>query len=245
MRLITLAEPLKEGIEDFGSFKAVFMAGSPGSGKSTVRSELFGGLGLKVVDADEIRGAYLKMGKAGDYDVFGDVVRRQRQSYMDQRLGIIMDTTAWWLPGVRSTTEQLRELGYDVGMVHVFTPLHVALERVRRRAAATGREVPEDEVVKRFEGLKHNIGQYTEMFGDNYWFVDNSSSRPRTDPVKRDITRWLRSQPVNPRAREWISQQRAAKRAPPLEPSSSLSLQDSDDLQPRANRSSLEPNTLP
>jgi predicted ABC-type ATPase len=245
MRLITLAEPLKEGIEDFGSFKAVFMAGSPGSGKSTVRSELFGGLGLKVVDADEIRGAYLKMGKAGDYDVFGDVVRRQRQSYMDQRLGIIMDTTAWWLPGVRSTTEQLRELGYDVGMVHVFTPLHVALERVRRRAAATGREVPEDEVVKRFEGLKHNIGQYTEMFGDNYWFVDNSSSRPRTDPVKRDITRWLRSQPINPRAREWISQQRAAKRAPPLEPSSSLSLQDSDDLQPRANRSSLEPNTLP
>lgn len=245
MRLITLAEPLKEGIEDFGSFKAVFMAGSPGSGKSTVRSELFGGLGLKVVDADEIRGAYLKMGKAGDYDVFGDVVRRQRQSYMDQRLGIIMDTTAWWLPSVRSTTEQLRELGYDVGMVHVFTPLHVALERVRRRAAATGREVPEDEVVKRFEGLKHNIGQYTEMFGDNYWFVDNSSSRPRTEPVKRDITRWLRSQPVNPRAREWISQQRAAKRAPPLEPSSSLSLQDSDDLQPRANRSSLEPNTLP
>lgn len=231
MRLNLLAQPLEEGIEDFGSFKAVFMAGSPGSGKSTVRAELFGGLGLKVVDADEIRRAYLKMGKAGDYSVYGDVVRRQRETYMDQRLGIIMDTTAWWLPSVRSTTEQLRLLGYDVGMVHVFTPLHIALERVRARAAATGREVPEDEVIKRFEGLKHNISHYSDMFGDNYWFVDNSSSRPRTDPVKRDITRWLRAQPSNPRAREWISQQRAAKVAPPPEATPKLTpnLQSSDD----------------
>lgn len=206
-----IPQPLQEGIEDFGSFKAIFMAGSPGSGKSTVRAELFGGLGLKVVDADEIRRAYLKMGKGGDYDVYGDVVRRQRQSYMDQRLGIIMDTTAWWLPSVRETTQQLRELGYDVGMVHVFTPLRVALDRVAERAAVTGRSVPEDEVVKRFEGLKHNIRDYVDMFGDSYWFVDNSGSHPRTDLVKRDIDRWLKSMPINPAAHEWIRKQMSVK----------------------------------
>ena len=207
-----ITKPITEGLEDFGSFKAIFMAGSPGSGKSTVRGELFGGMGLKVVDADEIRRAYLKMGKAGDYDVYGDVVRRQRQSYMDSRLGIIMDTTAWWLPSVRETTQQLRELGYDVGMVHVFTPLRVALDRVAERAAVTGREVPEKEVVKRFEGLKHNIRDYVDMFGDSYWFVDNSGSRPRTDLVKRDIHRWLKSMPINPVAHDWMRQQISAKK---------------------------------
>jgi predicted ABC-type ATPase len=205
-------QKIQEGLEDFGSFKAIFMAGSPGSGKSTVRNELFGGTGLKVVDADEIRRAYLKMGKGGDYEVYGDVVRRQRQGYMDNRLGIIMDTTAWWLPSVRETTQQLRELGYDVGMVHVFTPLHVALDRVEERAAVTGREVPEEEVVKRFEGLKHNIRDYVEMFGDLYWFVDNSGSHPKVDLVKRDIRQWLKSSPQNPNAKEWIETQRAEKR---------------------------------
>ena len=203
--------PIEEGVEDFGSFKAVFMAGSPGSGKSTVRDQLFGGLGMKVVDADEVRRAYLKLGKGGDYDVYGDVVRRQRRSFMDQRLGIIMDTTAWHLPSVAETTAQLRELGYDVGMVHVHVPLKTALDRVQSRAAVTGRAVPEQEVIKRFDGLKDNVRDYAHMFGDAYWFVDNSGARPRTELIARDVRAWLAAPPSSSTARAWIAQQRLAK----------------------------------
>ena len=43
-----------EGIHDRHTYKAVFMAGSPGSGKTTVRKSLFGGTSLKVVDPDEM-----------------------------------------------------------------------------------------------------------------------------------------------------------------------------------------------
>lgn len=203
--------PLTEGVEDFGIFKAVFMAGSPGSGKSTVRDLLFGGLGLKVVDADEIRSAYLKLGRSGDYDQFNRLVVKQYQSYMDQRLGVILDTTAWWLPGVRTTVNQLTELGYDVGMVHVFTPLSVASQRVRSRAASSGRDVPPEELEKRFQGLKHNIPIYSQMFGDHYWFVDNSGEEPKIDVVKNSIMSWLRSPPANPVAQQWIAQQKAMK----------------------------------
>lgn len=203
---------ISEGVEDFGIFKAIFMAGSPGSGKSTVKHELFDGLGLKTVDADEVRAAYLRMGKAGDYDVYGDVVRRQRQSYMDRRLGIIMDTTAWWLPSVIDTTHELRNLGYDVAMVQVYTPLHQALDRVQTRAARTGREVPEHEVVKRYEGLRNNTRDYINLFSDAYWFVDNSGAHPKTGLIKREVRDWLRQPPQNPVAQAWIAQQKAAKR---------------------------------
>jgi predicted ABC-type ATPase len=202
---------LQEGVEDFGIFKAIFMAGSPGSGKSTVRRELFGGLGLKLVDADEVRSAYLKLGKAGDYDVYGDVVRRQRQSYMDRRLGIIMDTTAWWMPSVVNTTKELQALGYDVGMVQVFTPFHEAMQRVKRRAGQEGRDVPEAEVTKRYQALQQNTRDYIEFFGDAYWFVDNSGRTPNLDHVKRDIRSWLRHQPQNPVAQDWIMQQRSSR----------------------------------
>ena len=207
-----LQPTLQEGVEDFGIFKAIFMAGSPGSGKSTVKHELFEGLGLKTVDADEVRAAYLKLGKTGDYDVYGDVVRRQRKRYMDNRLGIIMDTTAWWLPSVIDTTHELRELGYDVAMVQVYTPLNQALDRVATRAVKTGREVPTQEVIKRYEGLKNNTRDYINLFGDAYWFVDNTGRRPQTDLIRREVRTWLRQPPQNPIAQAWIQDQKAAKR---------------------------------
>lgn len=195
---------LEEGVHDRGIFKAVFMAGSPGSGKSTVRSELFGGMGLKTVDVDEIRAAWLKMGREGDYQKYGDIVRRQRANYIDLRLGIIMDTTAWWLPSIKETTQQLQQMGYDVGMVNVWTPLDTALQRVASRALVTGREVPELEVTKRYQALQDNARHYAELFGDQYWLVDNSGSRPKLDSVKRNVLRWIKQPPSSLIAQEWI-----------------------------------------
>ena len=46
-------EELNEGINDPNIFKAVFMAGGPGSGKSYMARQLLGGSGLKVVNTDD------------------------------------------------------------------------------------------------------------------------------------------------------------------------------------------------
>ena len=42
-----------EGIHDPSIFKAVFLAGGPGSGKSYVASKVLAGAGLKTVTTDE------------------------------------------------------------------------------------------------------------------------------------------------------------------------------------------------
>ena len=51
--MITYEHFLKEGVYDPNIFKAVFMAGGPGSGKSWIASKTTSGLGLKVINSDD------------------------------------------------------------------------------------------------------------------------------------------------------------------------------------------------
>ena len=43
---------ITEGVYDPSIFKAFFLAGGPGSGKSWVSKNALGGMGLKVIDSD-------------------------------------------------------------------------------------------------------------------------------------------------------------------------------------------------
>ena len=54
---------LQEGLQDPNIFKAFFLAGGPGSGKSYVVRKTTGGTGLRVVNSDDAFEAMLK--KAG------------------------------------------------------------------------------------------------------------------------------------------------------------------------------------
>ena len=47
-----LNQILREGVYDPGIFKAFFLAGGPGSGKTFVTRAAFGGTGLKFVNSD-------------------------------------------------------------------------------------------------------------------------------------------------------------------------------------------------
>ena len=47
-----LNQILREGVYDPGIFKAFFLAGGPGSGKTFVTRSAFGGTGLKLVNSD-------------------------------------------------------------------------------------------------------------------------------------------------------------------------------------------------
>ena len=54
---------IQEGLYDPGIFKAFFLAGGPGSGKTFVTKKITGGLGLKNVNSDTAFEVALK--KAG------------------------------------------------------------------------------------------------------------------------------------------------------------------------------------
>ena len=46
-------QPVHEGVYDPGIFKAIFLAGAPGSGKTYVGDKLLSGSGLKLVNTDK------------------------------------------------------------------------------------------------------------------------------------------------------------------------------------------------
>ena len=52
MKVNSFIQHLSEGLYDPGIFKAFFLAGGPGSGKTFVTSSAFSGSGLKVVNSD-------------------------------------------------------------------------------------------------------------------------------------------------------------------------------------------------
>ena len=50
-------QQIQEGVYDPNIFNAIFLAGGPGSGKSYVVRKTTGGLGMKIVNSDDIYGS--------------------------------------------------------------------------------------------------------------------------------------------------------------------------------------------
>jgi len=53
-----------------------------------------------------------------------------------------------------------------------------------------------------------------EMFGDHYWFVDNSGEQPKLDKIQRSVTRWIKSPPSFSIAQQWIASQKLVGQPP-------------------------------
>ena len=97
---------LHEGLYDPGIFKAFFLAGGPGSGKSFVTTSAFAGSGLKLVNSDvkferDLKKANLSMKMPDEEAYFRNIIRQsakkfvisQLDQYIKGRLGLVIDST--------------------------------------------------------------------------------------------------------------------------------------------------------
>ena len=108
MTLEETYESLLEGINDPGVFKAVFMAGGPGSGKSLAAKKLgFSTMGLRPVNSDSSfemglkkAGLSLKMPESEEEQrdavrVHAKAITAKRQDMLVKgRMGLVIDSTA-------------------------------------------------------------------------------------------------------------------------------------------------------
>ena len=145
--MITSEQFIKEGVYDPNIFKAIFLAGGRGSGKSFVAGKAMGGLGLKIINSDDAFEKYLKREglslKMPDSEVEPRDVERARAKKVTAskkflaikgRLGIIIDGTGHVYDKIAKQASMLRQIGYEVSMVFVNTSLQVALARNEKRA---------------------------------------------------------------------------------------------------------------
>ena len=222
---------LLEGVYDPNIFKAFFMAGGPGSGKSYAVQLGIGqaqkevkvtAQGLKVVNSDDVFEKYLRdaqlnfkmdanQGKQRDTlrQRAKVVTKKKYDNYVEGRLGMVIDGTGKDYSKITTQAASLKNIGYDVHMIFVNTSLDVALERNARRP----RSVPEDIVKKSWNQVQQNIGAFQRFFGNkNFIIVDNNDVNDNVfDMVGKQVRRMLSKKVNNPIAQKWIDNELARK----------------------------------
>jgi len=209
---------ITEGVYDPSIFKAFFLAGGPGSGKSFVSKSALSGMGLKVINSDAAFESKLKKEKmtldfaAHDEKqiIKRDKIRSKSKQIagmqlglaLEGRLGIIIDSTARDVEKIQQQAQNLRAIGYDIHMVFVNTTLEVALERNRSRP----RVLPDAIVINSHKQIQKNMGRLQRIFGSrNFIVVDNNKHGEDVNPmVHKKIRGMINRAPTSYQAVKWI-----------------------------------------
>lgn len=213
---------LEEGVNDPAIFKAVFLAGGPGSGKSFIVGKTgLTSMGYKVVNSDDafeaaMKKAGMEMNPDNIFSVQGQELRGKAKNltgvkqamYIKGRLGLVIDGTGKDPDKIAKQAINLRAIGYDVAMIFVNTDVDTAVKRDAERERTIGAE----EATKYWKAVQRNIGKFQQMFGKkNFLVVDNSEGKDykqETVRAYRDATKFTKAPIENGVAKKWIAQQK-------------------------------------
>ena len=217
-------EQIDEGVNDPHIFKAVFLAGGPGSGKSFVAKNILGGTGLRSINSDEV---YEFLMKKQDLSLDPETIfspqgqeirdkakglsRRREATYLDGRLGLIIDGTGKDVARYRGIEQKLKAIGYDTSMIYVNTSLAVAQQRNQQRERSLTPAAVED----MWNYVQQNLMQFQQMFGaGRFHIIDNSGGledidrQKNFDKVYVETQRFLNTPPKHRKALAWIQKQK-------------------------------------
>ena len=222
--MISFAEhitDIEEGVNDPAIFKAIFLAGGPGSGKSFIVGKTgLTSLGFKVVNPDTafekaLTKAGLEMNPDNIFSIKGQDIRgrakeltnKQQELYVKGRLGLVIDGTGKDASKILRQRGLLQKLGYSTAMILVNTDKETALKRNDARP----RRLDPDEVGKMWDEVQSNLGRYQTAFKKNFVIVDNSEGKDYTKETLRAyriMSRFAKAEPQNPIAQKWIETQK-------------------------------------
>ena len=217
---------LTEGVYDKHIFKAFFLAGGPGSGKSWVSSRTLEGSGMKVINTDlgferYAKQAGLDLKKMQSFTPSQtkqkDALRArsksgtktQLQHAIDGRLGLILDSTARDVPRIEAEASGLGLIGYDTYMVFVNTTLETALKRNQMRP----RSVPDSIVIQSHKQIQANRQKLKNIFGSNYVEVDNDFDLAHINSaVYKKINKLKKKKYSKQMAKDWVAMELEMKK---------------------------------
>jgi len=223
---------LLEGVHDQGIFKAVFLAGGPGSGKDYVLSNTLEGQGLVEINSDKAL-EFLMDKKGLDKTMPAtekdkrDIVRTRAKSITElkQRLaltgrnGLIINGTGDDFEKISRIKEKLEELGYESVMILVNTDDEISKQRNIERGTRGGRTVPENVRKEKWENVQNSRPEFAKLFGDKYMEFDNSQDLREAPPevvkAKKDellqlytnVKEFVAQPPQTEASQEWVATQ--------------------------------------
>ena len=210
---------ISEGLEDTASFKAIMMAGGAGAGKSFVIA-LTGlkSYGMKVSNSDP---HYTRMlAKAGltltpddiasaqGQAIRGDakiLTDKQKEQWLKGRLGLIVDGTGKDLDDVKEECQAMMDMGYEVGMIFVNTPLETSIERDKNRTRTLGPKL----VTQTWKRVQANRDAFKRMFGKQFVEIENASTTTIEDltaqanKAMEGFKPWINKEPTHAIYNNW------------------------------------------
>jgi dephospho-CoA kinase len=173
--MLSFKDFISESIEDKGKLKAVFLAGSPGAGKTYTISKIAdGSIQPRVVNTD-IFFEFLTNKFKMPVDTVKDannawsfiqdksklLTKNSLSNYLNSMLPLIIDGTSSNPNNLLMRVGILESLGYDVSMAYVKTDLETAIKRVQSR----NRKVDEEFIRHAFEEMQKAESFYKDKFG--------------------------------------------------------------------------------
>lgn len=203
-----------EGVNDKHIFKAIFTAGGPGSGKTTISKKLLAHKGFKEVNVDRFieflaskNDLDLKNMDSWDRNVKSkahSLNKSQLDLYLDGRLPLVIDGTGRNYDKIITLSNDLKKLGYDTGLLFVNTDMETAIERNSKRS----RTVAPDVVETIWKQTQANLGRFQNYFGNNLFIVDSSNTKLDLNGVAKRIDSFINSPSKSPAASKWINSQK-------------------------------------
>ena len=235
--MLRLKTFLDEGVFDPSIFKAIFLAGGPGSGKSYVAGKTTIGLGLKLINSDDTLEKLLKKHNvpldfatmSPDQTAKKDMLRSRAKEltfgqlkvkgykgkgaldlYIHGRLGLVIDGTGRDFDDIHRQASYLKKMGYDTYMIFVNTSEQVAQER----NAARPRKLKPEMVKQMWLAVQQNIGKFQAYFRpSNFIVIDNNKAGEDIfNKVSKRIRKLVGKKVTNPIAQQWIAFQMQARK---------------------------------
>ena len=209
MKLNEVFAPIDEGKNDKHLFKAVFTAGGPGSGKSTISKKLLNHLGFKEVNIDRFieflskrDGKDLKNVDLETVTKSDGLVSKSFDMYLAGRLPLVIDGTGRDYKKITDLASKLRAIGYDVGLLFVNTDLDTTIAR----NASRERSVDVSYLRDVWTQSQRNIGIFQDYFGNNLFIVDNNNDNVDLGPVSKRLNQFVNAPVTNAMAKKWMSE---------------------------------------
>jgi predicted kinase len=217
---------IQEGVYDPGTFKAVFLSGGPGSGKSAVVKKLaLTALGLKMVNTDKAFENGLKKAgmsldlRSADFDKVDPIRAKAKKitgknldAYIEGRLGLIFDTTSAKSTKIKNYKKMLDTLGYEYKMVFV----NASLDNAQKRNDLRSRKLPAEIVKGDWDAAQKNAKEYKSLFGKDFVEIKNdddlASLDKKANSLYSKLLGWSTSFPKNKLALQWKQRELDAKR---------------------------------
>jgi tRNA uridine 5-carbamoylmethylation protein Kti12 len=218
--MLRFKEYLSEGINDPAIFKAVFLAGGPGSGKSfVVGKSALTSLGFKIINSDSVfekamKKASMEMSPENIFSVQGQDIRTKSKNitakklvmHLKGRLGLVIDGTGKDYAKIMKQKKEMESLGYDTAMIFVNTDEDTAQQRNKER----DRSLPDDVVSSMWKDVQKNLGAFQNAFKGKMFIVDNSENsdaEKNTMVIYKRVSEWSKKPPENRYATKWMNQQ--------------------------------------